>query len=51
MADDFKEPKRRYGWVWAIVTIGMFVAFIIWFFSIGEGLNDTQPITETIRNR
>ncbi len=46
MADNFTEPKRRYGWVWAIVTIGMFLGLIFWFFNLGDELNDTPPTIE-----
>jgi len=46
MADEIKEPRFRYGWVWAIVTIGMFIGLVVWVFNLGDELNDTPPTVE-----
>lgn len=46
MADDINEPRFRYGWVWAIVTIGMFLGLLVWFFNLGDELSDTPPTVE-----
>jgi|TARA_R100001244_G_scaffold39766_3_gene35785 hypothetical protein len=46
MADDIKEPRFRYGWAWAIITIGMFLGLVLWVFNLGDELNDTPPTVE-----
>lgn len=46
MADDIKEPRSRYGWAWAIITIGMFLGVILWVFNLGDELSDTPPTVQ-----
>jgi len=46
MAEDINEPRFRYGWVWAIVTIGMFLGLLVWFFNLGDEIADTPPTVE-----
>lgn len=46
MADDIKEPRFRYGWAWAIITIGMFLGLVFWVFNLGDELSDTPPTVE-----
>lgn len=46
MADDIKEPRSRYGWAWAIITIGMFLVLVFWVFNLGDELSDTPPTVE-----
>ena len=46
MADDIKEPRSRYGWAWAIITIGMFLGLVFWVFNLGDELSDTPPAVE-----
>lgn len=46
MADDIKVPRSRYGWAWAIITIGMFIGLIFWIFNLGDELGDTPPTVE-----
>ncbi|NCN85529.1 MAG: hypothetical protein GW808_07130 [Sphingomonadales bacterium] len=46
MADDIKEPRSRYGWAWAIITIGMFLGLVFWVFNLGDELSDTPPTVE-----
>jgi hypothetical protein len=52
MADDFKERKPRYGWAWAIITIGMILAVILWLFTFDDGLNEVPPaISEEVASQ
>ncbi|MEH6789087.1 hypothetical protein [Parasphingorhabdus sp.] len=46
MADDIKQPRFRYGWAWAIITIGMFIGLVFWVFNLGDEVNDTPPTIE-----
>ena len=46
MADDIKVPRSRYGWAWAIITIGIFIGLIFWIFNLGDELGDTPPTVE-----
>lgn len=43
MTDDLNETKPRYGWAWAIITIGMILAVMLWLFTFDDGLNDAPP--------
>jgi hypothetical protein len=46
MADDIEKPRFRYGWAWAIITIGMFLGLLFWVFNLGDELSDTPPTVE-----
>ena len=46
MADDIKEPRFRYGWAWAVITIGMFLILVFWVFNLGDEWSNTPPTVE-----